>query len=85
MPLYEYVCRQCHSDFESLVPAGRRDAADTPCPRCGATRTARKISLTAPAVVKSGGSAVPNLTAAPRWLLRRRLHDRLNARNLTSL
>ncbi len=56
MPLYEYACRQCHADFEALVPAGRRDAADTPCPQCGATKIARKISLTAPAVVKSGGS-----------------------------
>ena len=60
MPLYEYVCRQCHADFEALVPAARRDAADAPCPRCGATRTARKISLTAPAVVKSGGTSAPS-------------------------
>ena len=32
MPLYEYVCRACHTDFEALLPASRRDAADTACP-----------------------------------------------------
>ena len=60
MPLYEYVCRQCHADFEALVPASHRDAADTPCPQCGAVKTARKISLTAPAVVRSGGAGAPS-------------------------
>ncbi len=60
MPLYEYVCRDCHTDFEALVPAGRRDSGEAACPRCGASRTARKISLTAPAVVKAGGSSTPN-------------------------
>lgn len=57
MPIYEYLCRDCHADFEALVSASRRDSGDTLCPHCGAARTARKISLTAPAVVKSGGSA----------------------------
>ena len=69
MPLYEYVCRACDTDFETLVPASRRDAADTACPRCGAAKTARKISLTAQTVVKegsgSGGSAQPFNCGAP--------------------
>jgi len=55
MPLYEYVCRACDTDFEALVPASRRDAADTACPQCGVTKTARKISLMAQAVVREGG------------------------------
>ncbi len=60
MPLYEYVCRACDTDFEALVPASRRDAPDTTCPQCGAAKTARKISLTAQAVVRDGGrSAMP--------------------------
>ena len=68
MPLYEYVCRDCHTDFEALLPASRRDAADTACPRCGTTRTARKISLMAQPVVKggaSGGSSEPFNCGAP--------------------
>lgn len=59
MPLYEYVCRACHTDFEALLPASKRDAADMACPQCGAAKTARKISLTAQAVVKEGGTTQP--------------------------
>ena len=68
MPLYEYVCRACHADFEALVPASRRDAADTACPRCGAAKTARKVSLMAQPVVRegrSGGSSAPVDCGAP--------------------
>ena len=65
MPLYEYVCRGCDTDFEALVPASRRDAADAACPRCGATKTARKISLTAQAVVKAGGASEAFNCGAP--------------------
>ena len=64
MPLYEYVCRDCHTDFEALLPASRRDAGDTSCPGCGATKTARKISLMAQPVVK-GGPPEPFNCGAP--------------------
>ena len=59
MPLYEYVCRACQTDFEALVPASRRDSSETACPKCGATKTARKISLMAPSVVRAGGKSSP--------------------------
>jgi len=49
MPLYEFVCRQCNKDFETIVPASRRDAVA--CPDCGNEKTARKISLASPARV----------------------------------
>ncbi len=65
MPLYEYVCRVCDADFEALLPAGRRDGGDAACPRCGATRTARKISLTARPVVRDGGASAPFDCGAP--------------------
>jgi putative FmdB family regulatory protein len=65
MPLYEYVCRTCHMDFEALLPASRRDAAEATCPHCGAAKTARKISLTAQAVVKEGGASEPFNCGAP--------------------
>ncbi len=68
MPLYEYVCRACDTDFEALLPASRRDAIDTACPQCGA-KTARKISLMAQPVVKesgrSGGSSETFHCGAP--------------------
>ena len=52
MPIYEYVCRACHADFEALSPAARRDDSLRACPQCGAAKTARKISLMARPVVK---------------------------------
>ena len=55
MPIYEFVCRKCSREFEELVPSTRRDAV--PCPNCGYAHTARKISLMAPAVVKSGSTS----------------------------
>ena len=57
MPLYEYGCRACREDFEALLPAERRDAADTACPHCGETKTVRKISLMARPVISEGGGS----------------------------
>ncbi|MDQ2798838.1 MAG: zinc ribbon domain-containing protein [Armatimonadota bacterium] len=65
MPLYEYVCRACDTDFEALVPASRRDAADRACPQCGTVKAARKISLTAQPVVKAAGASEPFNCGAP--------------------
>jgi putative FmdB family regulatory protein len=68
MPIYEYVCRECRSDFEALVPASRRDEGAAACPQCQSTKVARKISLVAGHVVKSGksgGSPEPFSCGAP--------------------
>jgi putative FmdB family regulatory protein len=54
MPIYEFICRQCEKSFEALVKADQRDS--TACLRCGSTKTARKISLTAPAQIRSAAS-----------------------------
>ncbi|MGO8673974.1 MAG: FmdB family zinc ribbon protein [Capsulimonadaceae bacterium] len=55
MPLYEYTCRECDTDFEMLTSAGKRDSVAA-CPSCGADKVLRKISLAANAVIKSGKS-----------------------------
>ncbi len=55
MPIYEFICRDCQSNFDRLIPASQRDKTD--CPTCGSEKTARKISLTAPAQVKTGGAS----------------------------
>lgn len=61
MPLYEYVCRDCDADFETLVASSRRDES-LPCPRCAGHRVARKVSLAARPVVHAG-SASPSESA----------------------
>jgi putative FmdB family regulatory protein len=42
MPLYEYVCMKCEHHFEELV---RYADADPSCPRCGAAKVARQLSV----------------------------------------
>jgi putative FmdB family regulatory protein len=42
MPIYEFVCMKCESHFEELVGV---NAADPPCPDCGASRVARQLSV----------------------------------------
>lgn len=49
MPIYEFACRKCNTDFEKLVPASQRDSVS--CPRCGNEKTLRKVSLAAPAQI----------------------------------
>jgi putative FmdB family regulatory protein len=59
MPIYEFACRKCNADFETIVPARRRDSV--PCPKCGSEKTMRKISLAAPSqiVVKTTAGRAP--------------------------
>jgi len=40
MPIFEYRCRACGSDFELLVHSGTRVA----CPQCGSARAQKKFS-----------------------------------------
>lgn len=42
MPLYEFHCDDCGSDFEDLVPYGTQAL---PCPACGGGRVKRRVSV----------------------------------------
>ncbi len=44
MPIFEYVCGDCHREYEELVRSDDR-AARPPCPACGSRRTERKLSV----------------------------------------
>lgn len=63
MPLYEYRCTECNTDFEELVSASRTDGkCHAPaCPKCKSTRTVRILS--APTVRAGSGSALDSLGA----------------------
>jgi putative FmdB family regulatory protein len=53
MPVYEFVCLACEEHFDRLLPM----AADEPsCPRCGATRTRRQLSVIAGLAPSRDGS-----------------------------
>ncbi|HLC27499.1 MAG TPA: zinc ribbon domain-containing protein [bacterium] len=42
MPIYEYRCRSCENDFETLVMNSR---AVVSCPGCGGHELERKLSI----------------------------------------
>jgi putative FmdB family regulatory protein len=45
MPMYEYHCKSCQSEFERLVRTGTVPT----CPQCGASDLERVVSRIAPA------------------------------------
>ena len=58
MPIYEYACRACAKEFETLVRA-----SDTPsCPKCGGADLGKKLSVFA---AQKGGSRAPAMAAGP--------------------
>jgi len=45
MPIYEFVCRNCRSRFETLVGSGSDQVV---CPECGTTLLDKQISVPSP-------------------------------------
>lgn len=60
MPLYEYTCTSCESDFELLV----RNEGDAKCPRCGTAKLEKHFSV--PAAHTGGTSDLPMCSPTPR-------------------
>lgn len=58
MPIYEFRCDACGSDFEELV---RSSGEQVPCPDCGSDDVGRKLSVFA---FKSVGSTRPSASSA---------------------
>lgn len=61
MPLYEYLCRECKTSFETLRPAHEADAPAI-CPQCNQVSSQRILSLFARSV-KTNGEALAPVTA----------------------
>ena len=59
MPIFEYICKECHHQFEALVFGKER----AKCPKCSATKLDPQLSVFAvsakgaSSAVSSGGSA----------------------------
>jgi putative FmdB family regulatory protein len=52
MPIFEYICKECHYQFETLVYGKQEEAA---CPKCHATKLEPQLSVFA--VSAKGSSA----------------------------
>jgi len=57
MPVYEYVCKACDHEFEKLTPLASAHLTSE-CPKCGAKKGERVLSMTSPGVAGSTGKAV---------------------------
>ncbi len=44
MPVYEYICLECHEKFDSLRAMSEADAPIA-CDACGGNRTSRTLSV----------------------------------------
>lgn len=60
MPIYEYVCKDCHKEFESLRSMSQADASIA-CTACGGENTHRKPSV---CYSESGGKALAGSSSA---------------------
>ena len=54
MPIYEYVCRECQSEFELLV----RNQEQAKCPNCASETLEKQFSVIASPSVKSNSLPV---------------------------
>jgi putative FmdB family regulatory protein len=41
MPIFEYVCKECHHEFEALIYGGQK----AECPNCHGVRLDARLSL----------------------------------------
>lgn len=56
MPIYEYTCQACNSDFELLLRGSEKAA----CPECGNGKLTKRFSVPAAHTASgSGSSALP--------------------------
>lgn len=59
MPIFEYVCKECHHQFEALVYGNEK----AECPKCHATKLDPQLSVFAVSA-KSSSAAVPSTGSA---------------------
>lgn len=59
MPMFDFVCPQCHTKFEELVYGNDIP----PCPQCGNAHTERQMSIPSP--LKTGAFPYPLKPGAP--------------------
>jgi putative FmdB family regulatory protein len=57
MPIYEYVCKECGTDFEQLVMG---ESTTVACPKCDSDKLMKKFSAFGMSVSGSSPAAKPS-------------------------
>lgn len=67
MPLYEFHCNKCDSEFEELVLSSRTEVVNkVVCPECGSHKVTKKVSTFASASRgTSSGTTTSSSSCAP--------------------
>ena len=66
MPLYEFSCAKCSTEFEELVMSSKPEAiAEVACPSCGSHRVKKKVSTFASSVTGSSATATSAASCIP--------------------
>ena len=64
MPIYEFVCQQCHELVELLF-RNTQEKIEIKCPECGSSDLQRVLSRVNSVVAEGSGQAVGKATAPP--------------------
>jgi len=64
MPLYEFVCAKCETDFESLARSTNWEGA-VACPHCGSKKLTKKLSVFAAQAGSKPAGPVPRACSRP--------------------
>ena len=44
MPVYEYVCNECHTSFEVILTIKENDTEEVFCPKCGCKKVEQQAA-----------------------------------------
>ncbi len=66
MPLYEFQCAQCGTEFEELVLSSKPEAvAKVTCPTCDSPKVRKKVSAFASSISGGTSSSASAASCAP--------------------
>jgi putative FmdB family regulatory protein len=65
MPLFDFVCAACGTQFEQLIRTSSQTAQAVVCPACKSTETQKKLSTFAVAGYNSPGNSAAAANCAP--------------------
>ena len=59
MPIFEFICGECESDFEKIVSSSG-GAGSVDCPECGSKSVHKKLSLFGVGAAKASSGGGPS-------------------------